>query len=55
MAELGFTIQVVGRKVMFTPPRAVSGKIVSIIKVGIAHLCPPFSSITVAWSRRMGF
>ena len=55
MAELGFAIQGAGRKVVFTPPRAVSGKVVSIIKVCIAHLRPPFSSITVAWSRRMEF
>ena len=33
MAELGFTIQGAGRKVVFIPPRAVSGKVVSIIKV----------------------
>ena len=33
MAELGFTIQAAGRKVVFIPPRAVSGKVVSILKV----------------------
>ena len=33
MAGLGFAIRAAGRKVTFTPPRELGGKVVSIIKV----------------------
>ena len=45
MGGLGFAIRTAGRRVTFTPPRELSSKVVSMIKVSRAHLYGPLSRI----------